>query len=261
MKHVLTEFIMNKFLNIRLKQTGLVVVFFLSMSSVICLAEERPQLIPQASSTILGKYISDSFFENIATEYVYSARLGKRTFFTLRTLNESRWNGLWEKRDDKMFLIKSFVDVGELVANEDTLYFLAQDNEFGAELWKSDGTQQGTLLAKDINLGLGGSEPNYLTQFNLGVLFFAKDSQDNVNLWYSEGSVETTLMVKHIQFKSFSKPIKWDWKQGVLDFYQVIARRMYADEQQADLNFILIEPTMIENAMTPLLSIKNIGHF
>ena len=36
---------------------------------------------------------------------------------------------------------------------KDTLYFTADDGVKGSELWKSDGTDTGTMLFKDINPG------------------------------------------------------------------------------------------------------------
>ena len=42
-----------------------------------------------------------------------------------------------------------------LTAVGDTLYFWADDGVNGDELWKSDGTEAGTVLVKDINPGSG----------------------------------------------------------------------------------------------------------
>ncbi|WP_232023636.1 ELWxxDGT repeat protein [Microcystis viridis] len=46
-----------------------------------------------------------------------------------------------------------------------TLYFTANDNVNGQELWKSDGTEAGTVLVKNINPGSGfsGNYPRNLT--------------------------------------------------------------------------------------------------
>ena len=45
----------------------------------------------------------------------------------------------------------------------DTLFFTATDAVNGQELWKSDGTAEGTVLVKDIYAGTGSSRPMYLT--------------------------------------------------------------------------------------------------
>lgn len=51
-----------------------------------------------------------------------------------------------------------------------TLFFVANDGVNGAELWKSDGTESGTVMVKDI-ASSGSSNPDYLTDVN-GTLFF-----------------------------------------------------------------------------------------
>ena len=60
----------------------------------------------------------------------------------------------------------------------DTLYFGASDGTLGKELWRSDGTEGGTELVKDINPGASGSSLAELTNVN-GMLFFSAD--DGVN--------------------------------------------------------------------------------
>jgi len=44
------------------------------------------------------------------------------------------------------------------------LYFQADDGVSGIELWKTDGTANGTVLVKDINPA-GNSSPTQLTPF------------------------------------------------------------------------------------------------
>ena len=80
-----------------------------------------------------------------------------------------------------------------------TLFFLAHDGVSGLELWKSDGTPEGTMMVKDISPGFGlSSNGNYLTDFG-GTLFFqANDGINGAELWKSDGTPEGTMMVKDI---------------------------------------------------------------
>ena len=51
----------------------------------------------------------------------------------------------------------------------ETLFFSAADPVSGRELWKTDGTETGTVLVKDINVGTEeGSEDSFLE--SLGVV-------------------------------------------------------------------------------------------
>jgi ELWxxDGT repeat protein len=80
-----------------------------------------------------------------------------------------------------------------------TLFFAANDGSNGVELWKTDGTEQGTVLVKDIDTAIGyGSYPSYLTDVN-GTLFFrAYDSDNGDELWKSDGTEAGTVLVKDI---------------------------------------------------------------
>lgn len=79
-----------------------------------------------------------------------------------------------------------------------TLFFRPDDGEHGAELWKTNGTVNGTVLVKDIYPGETGSEPDMLTNVN-GVLFFrADDGVHGGELWKSDGTPEGTVMIKDI---------------------------------------------------------------
>ena len=73
-----------------------------------------------------------------------------------------------------------------------TLFFSADDGTNGDELWKSDGTAEGTVLIKDINLS-GDSGLSNLINVN-GVLFFtANDGGETSDLWKSDGSAGGTV--------------------------------------------------------------------
>mgnify|MGYP002135364656 CR=1 FL=1 len=78
------------------------------------------------------------------------------------------------------------------------LFFAADDTVNGSELWKSDGTPGGTVLVKDISIGVTGSSPTSLVAVG-GILFFAAD--DGIRggeLWRSDGSDSGTYLVKEI---------------------------------------------------------------
>ena len=78
------------------------------------------------------------------------------------------------------------------------LFFRPNDGIHGDELWKTNGTEAGTVMIKDINPGANGSDLQLFTNIN-GVLFFsADDGIHGTELWKSDGTEEGTVMVKDI---------------------------------------------------------------
>src|SRR5947208_6100041 len=78
-----------------------------------------------------------------------------------------------------------------------TLFFSALTGSNGNELWKSDGTDSGTVLVGD-NL-VASSSPAYITNVN-GTVFFQRyvDANTGYELWKSDGTDSGTVMVKDI---------------------------------------------------------------
>ncbi|AFY58026.1 hypothetical protein Riv7116_5658 [Rivularia sp. PCC 7116] len=67
----------------------------------------------------------------------------------------------------------------------------------GAELFKSNGTESGTNIVKDINPE-AGSNPDKITDVN-GIAFFtADDGTNGTELWKSDGTQSGTVLVKDI---------------------------------------------------------------
>ncbi|MEM7307633.1 MAG: hypothetical protein AAF682_13225 [Planctomycetota bacterium] len=78
-------------------------------------------------------------------------------------------------------------------ALREKLIFAAIRNDVGQEIWASDGTEEGTLLLKDIH-PTTSSQPHDLTLFRDRVLFLAFDDA-NAELWSTNG---TELGTEHV---------------------------------------------------------------
>lgn len=101
-------------------------------------------------------------------------------------------------------------DPDELANVAGMLFFSAYDDDHGTELWKSDGTEGGTKLVKDIRPGGGlggGSVPEEITSFR-GLAFFRADddAHSGFELWRSDGTRRGTRLVKDIDPPAGSEP-------------------------------------------------------
>jgi ELWxxDGT repeat protein len=79
-----------------------------------------------------------------------------------------------------------------------TTFFLATDVAHGQELYKTDGSADGTQLVKDINPGPASSNIQGMTALNGLLLFFADDGKNGEELWRSDGTKGGTRLVKDI---------------------------------------------------------------
>lgn len=100
----------------------------------------------------------------------------------------------------------------EFIVMDDILYFRASDNVNGTEIWRSDGTEAGTHIVKDINPGLGECSNSvfmsgqYFTVMD-HVLYFAADGGgNNIELWRSDGTDAGTYLVKDLAVGESSVP-------------------------------------------------------
>jgi len=78
------------------------------------------------------------------------------------------------------------------------LYFGATEYATARELWRSDGTPDGTYIVEDINPGGSPSTPMQITPFGDGFIFRAAGQTDNPEMWISDGTGAGTTLLKEI---------------------------------------------------------------
>ena len=83
----------------------------------------------------------------------------------------------------------AFVSLG----NE--LLFAANDGIVGEELWKSDGTSNGTVMIKDIRPGSEGSGIVDPLAVGSTIFFYANDGTHGSELWKTDGTSNGTVLV------------------------------------------------------------------
>lgn len=119
---------------------------------------------------------------------------------------------LWrlDSYDDTPYLFKSFYagsnggwvkeqleensEDNFLVMN-DEMYFFANDGLHGVELWKTNGTDRGTVLIKDINEGISSSRISYMTRIKDVIYFSAFSDEYGAELWRTDGTSYGTFMI------------------------------------------------------------------
>jgi ELWxxDGT repeat protein len=87
---------------------------------------------------------------------------------------------------------------------EGIAYFVANHPDTGTELWRTDGTPEGTFLVKDITPGGASSFTDYfqaLPEFaaiGTTLFFAAKDDDHGWELWQTDGTPAGTVLVKDV---------------------------------------------------------------
>lgn len=91
-----------------------------------------------------------------------------------------------------------------LVTAAGALFFGRSTPTSGIELWRSDGTLEGTRLVKEINPGTASSSPSNLTAAGSYVFFAATDGIHGQELWRSDGTEGGTILLKDIALEAAS---------------------------------------------------------
>ncbi len=89
--------------------------------------------------------------------------------------------------------------IQNLKAINNVLYFAADDGVHGRELWKSDGTNAGTVLVKDINPGSNSSNPQWFAELN-GQIYFDANDNTGSHLFRTNGTTAGTNLFYNLEF-------------------------------------------------------------
>lgn len=89
------------------------------------------------------------------------------------------------------------------IVMNNVLYFIGNDGMTGFELWRTDGTEAGTFLVKDINPGTASillvtSPDQYFAELNGYIYFGAANPDTGAELWRSDGTTAGTTLVADI---------------------------------------------------------------
>lgn len=116
-------------------------------------------------------------------------------------------------------LLHRFTSISDLTLVGSILYFIGDDGVNGGEIWKSDGTETGTAMVKDIRPGESGSTPQGLTDVNGTLYFSANDGKTGKEVWKSDGTSAGTVLVKDImRISGSSNPASLTNVNGALFF-------------------------------------------
>ena len=96
---------------------------------------------------------------------------------------------------------ESIISMGDYVLYRD------RHHEKGYEVFRSNGTAEGTGLVKDINLGENSSYPSGFTELNGIAYFYADNGTTGRELWRSDGTADGTFLVKDINPDGDSYPL------------------------------------------------------
>lgn len=86
----------------------------------------------------------------------------------------------------------------EMIAQGNTVYLSFNDPYYGTELYKTDGTVNGTKIVNDLYAGSSGSYPYSYFVYNGTVYFAAGDEDNQTYLWKTDGTYGGTKKIKAI---------------------------------------------------------------
>ena len=131
-------------------------------------------------------------------------RAGNLLYFFVRAGTDGSLD-LWRSDGSgagTVLLVGGFPDSSHLLVSPRAagtlLFFRGYDEAHGWEPWRSDGTLEGTRLARDVEPGAGSSSPEIYDALGGSVLFSADTQAHGRELWRSDGSEAGTVLVKDV---------------------------------------------------------------
>ena len=118
---------------------------------------------------------------------------------------EERRHRHWDGARQGSERLECGLNPGHPITLGGALFFTANDNAHGQELWKSDRTPDGTALFKDIR---PGPEESFVQDLTIasGVLYFlAGDGVHQSSLWKSDGTPGGTTIVRAVPSTDFRR--------------------------------------------------------
>ena len=167
--------------------------------------------------TVMGKQVFFAADDGIHGVELWKSDGTYRGTKIVKDINTVKGNS---NPNDKGDALTRSAEVEKLFVVGKTLYFRASDGKHGVELWKSNGTESGTKLVKDINPDppapintackdakscAGSSWADEMMRVGSTLYFTAKDGKRGIELWKSDGTESGTKLVKNINPSSESE--------------------------------------------------------
>ncbi|MBR8826408.1 MAG: VCBS repeat-containing protein [Gomphosphaeria aponina SAG 52.96 = DSM 107014] len=150
---------------------------------------------------IVGNQLQTAEVFDFETKKTYSLRVqtndGKGGIFEeIFTINVNEFGDFKLVKD--IYSGGSSSNPAHLTNINGTLFFQANNGTEGVELWKSDGSEAGTVLVKNIREGSRNANTNNIINVN-NIIYFPANGINGIELWKSDGSEAGTVLVKDIR--------------------------------------------------------------
>lgn len=156
----------------------------------------------KTDGTIGGTHILKDFSDIATFYYVPPGKLHGKAYFGAD-------GGLWRSDGTLAHTRKVGGTLGlggtPAVRLGNRLLFNANDGMHGSELWRTDGTNAGTQLVRDITIGPDAGDPSYFKRLGKRAYFSGEKAGDR-ELWRTDGTRDGTRLVKDINPSSSSVP-------------------------------------------------------